>query len=298
MSRAFFLKGRSAAGFFLATISFLAGCQSGSILTTASPRIVAIPDLNTNLAQAASTGRPTIILIVDSGKSPADDRAHRLFDTMTDTGQLQNALPILLDLGASRNRATAARFHAAMTPILLGLTPKGLIVTRDERQITKELILQRIAEVAQRGPGLDTKYATLLAATQNDGNHPAAELDLGDFLLSISNAREAIPHLEKAAQDNSAATTLRVHAWIDLVRAHLWIAEIEKARHEAENLLATLGTTSPEALAGGKYALGLEEIAAKHPKPALQNLQDAVAAAPNSEYGKQAAETLATLPAH
>jgi hypothetical protein len=297
MSRAFILKCWPA-GIFLAVMSLLAGCQSGSDISSTVTSATATPDLNASLAQAAAAARPTIILIVESGQSRADDRAHALFDAMEASGQLQNVLPLLLDLGASRNRATAARFHATNTPVLLGLSPKGLIVTRDEKQITKELILNRIAEVARRSPDLDTKFAALLAVTQKEGNSPAAELELGDFLLSISNAREAIPHFEKIAQDTSAATNLRVCAWVDLVRAHVWIAELEKARHEADNLIATLGPTSPEALAAGKFALGLEEIAAKHQKVARQQLQAAIAAAPESDYAKQAAATLKSLSAN
>lgn len=274
----------------------LAGCRSNSDLHVSGKIPVATPDLNADLAQAAIAGRPAIILIVESGQSQADDRARALFDTMTSQGQLKSALPILLDLGVSRNRATAARFHAANTPVLLGLSPKGLIVTRDEKLITKEMILSRIAEVAQRGPELDRKFAALEQATQPKGNKAAAELELADFLLANSNAREAIPHFESVAKDVGAAMTLRVHAWVDLARAHFWIAEAEKARHEAENLIAVLGPISPEALAGGNFALGLQDVSAKHWKLARQELEAAISAAPESDYANQATAALATFP--
>jgi tetratricopeptide (TPR) repeat protein len=236
------------------------------------------------------------VLVAESGLSREDDRACRLLETLAAKSRLGNIVPVVLDLSVSRNRATAARFHVTNTPVLLGLSPRGLIVTRDERAFTSDLVLNRIGEVAQRGPELDGKLAVLETTVGKDGNDAAAQLELADFLLAQENAREAIPHLEVVAHNEAADLELRVHAWVELVRAHFWIMEVEKGRHEANALIAILGPKTGAACAGANFVLGLQDANAKRVAMAQKEFGAAIAAAPESVYAKQAAEALAKLP--
>ena len=89
---------------------------------------------------------------------------------------------------------------------------------------------------------------------------------------------------------------MRVQAWVALARAHLWIAEPEKGRHAAKDLIAVLGPKTPEALAGGDLVLGLQDTNGKRTSLARAEFEAAVSAAPNSIFAQQAAEALAQLP--
>jgi hypothetical protein len=172
----------------------------------------------------------------------------------------------------------------------------GLIVTRDETAITKALVLSRVGEIGEHGRELDAKLALLDAAVAKNANDTAAQWELAEFLLARRNAREAVSHLEAVARDEKAGTTLRVRAWVELARAHSWIAEPEKGRHEANDLIAILGPKTPDALAGGNLVLGLQDANAKRAALARREFQAAIAAAPESVYAKQAAVALAKLP--
>ena len=86
------------------------------------------------------------------------------------------------------------------------------------------------------------------------------------------NMREAIPHLASVAQSETVDTTLRIRAWVDLARAHLWIGEAEKGRHQAEALIAEWGHRKPEGLAGGKLVLASHDARGKRIARARQNL--------------------------
>jgi hypothetical protein len=202
----------------------------------------------------------------------------------------------LLDLNVSRNRATAARFHIVDTPLLICLSPKGLIVSRDEKSLTKDLVLKRVEEVGPKAVELDAKLAALKETVVNNASDANAQLALADFLRERQNMREAIPHLAVVAHAETADTALRIRAWVDLARAHLWIAEGEKARHEAQDLIAVLGPKHPEARAGAQLILALQDARAKRTTLAQQGFQAVVAAAPASVYAKEAAEELAKLP--
>jgi len=274
--------------FVLTLAALLAGCRSEF-----DHRAV---DLDDEFARASNLGQPMIVLVTESGASRADDRARSLFQTMAAKGESEKFAPIVLDLSVSRNRAVAARFHVTNTPLLLGLTPRGLIVTRDEKPITKSLLLHRIAEVARRGDELDARLASLEDAAARDRNDATAQWQLANFLLAQQNMREAIPILRLIARAESADTALRVRAWVELARAHLWIAEPEKGRHEAEDLIAVLGPKAPAARAGGNLVLGVQDANAKHLALARRELQAAIAAAPESDYANQAEETLAKIP--
>ena len=85
-------------------------------------------------------------------------------------------------------------------------------------------------------------------------------------------------------------------AWVALARTHLWIAEPEKGRHEAQELMTVLGPKSMEAYAGCYLALGIQDGSAKRIALARREFQAAMAAAPQSVYAKQAAQALAALP--
>jgi hypothetical protein len=283
MSSLFHFK-RPIGGVVLAVVALLAGCGSES-------RGAITPDLDAEIARASNLRQPILILVIESGQSRADDRASALFENAA----LKGIVPVLLDISNSRNRAVATRFHVTNTPLLLGLSPMGLIVTRDEKPLTKEMLRNRIADVERQAPDLDAKLKSLKLAALTEQINPAAELALADFLLSHQNPREAIPHLANARSE-SANPDQRVRAWVELARAHLWIAEPEKGRHEANDLIAVLGPKIAEAQAGGNLVLGLQDANAKRFALARRELEAAVAASPESEYGKQAAEALAKLP--
>ena len=102
--------------------------------------------------------------------------------------------------------------------------------------------------------------------------------------------------LAAIAHAETADVHLRVTAWAALARAHLWIAEVEKGRHAANDLLATLAAKTPEALAGAKLVYGLLDARSKRTALARQEFTAAIAAAPQSSFAKEAAEELAKLP--
>jgi hypothetical protein len=232
-----------------------------------------------------------MVLVFEPGQSPADERARSLFKSLSGQFKNEDIVPVLVDLSVSRNRADAAQYHITATPLLVCLTPKKLIVTRDEAPITKELILNRMTSVATRSHELDAKLAALKTRAVSD---VTAQSNLADFLLAQHNAREAIPSLEAVAHSEAADQAQRVRAWVELAQAHLWIAEPEKGRHEARALIDTLKT--PAAVAGGNLVLGTQDANAKRFALARQEFTAAVAAAPESDYGKQAATALAQLP--
>ncbi len=60
--------------------------------------------------------------------------------------------------------------------------------------------------------------------------------------------------------------------------------------------MSTLGPTSPEAMAGGNLVRGEQDTRAKRYDRAREELTAAVAAAPQSPYGREAADALAKLP--
>ena len=253
-------------------------------------------DLDAEIARAAEAKRPIVLFVLDSGQN--DEDAKSLLDVSTRKANEIGVATLVLDLSVSRNRATATRFHITDTdmPLLVCLSPKGVIVSRDERPITKEHVLKRIAEAARRAPEIDAKLAELEEAAAKNSKDAPAQLAIADFLLAQHNAREAIPYLESVAHSDLVDTSLRVRAWVELARAHLWISEPEKGRHEAAELMATLAAKSPEALAGGKLVQGLQDASGKRMALARQEFDAAIAAAPKSTYAKEAVEALAKLP--
>ena len=288
-----------AAAFALAAAALLAGCRSTPNAPAPAAMFQAAAgglNLDAGSARARELKRPLIILVAELGQSRADDEACASFESPSVKATHDRSMTVVLDISVSRNRATATRFHVTETPVLLCLSSRGIIISRDEKRITKSLVLKRIEEARQESPELDGQLVSLEKAAGNGANDVAAQFQLTDFLLDHHNSFEAIPLLATIAHSEANASALRIRAWVALARAHYWIAEPEKGRHEADALLATLGPRTPEARAGGEFALGLQDASAKRPALARQEFEDAIAAAPDSPYGKQAAAALANLP--
>ena len=115
-----------------------------------------------------------------------------LLDASMRQAKDEHLMFLVLDLGVSRNRATAARFHITdtNTPLLVCLTPRGIIVSREERPRTKGLVHKRIEEVARRAPPLDARRRT-----GRGGSAPkdaAAQWVLAEFLLAQHNAAKRL----------------------------------------------------------------------------------------------------------
>lgn len=253
-------------------------------------------DFNASLARASELKQPMIVLVAELGQSRADDTAVSFFESKTVKDMSQDAVMVLLDISDSRNRATATRFHVSETPMLLCLSSRGVIISRDQKPITRNLMSKRIGEATRQGPQLDAQFDALSNAARREPGDFAAQFALTDFLLDHHNAVEAIPALAAIAHSESNAPAVRIRAWVALARAHLWIAEPEKGSHEAEALIAELGAQNSEARAGGQLVLGFYDSASKRPALARQEFKAAIAAAPESLYGKQAAQALANLP--
>lgn len=257
----------------------LTGCRADHIDPGASaPREI---DLDAELQRASQTGAPIVVAAIEPGRSAADDSALR---------ELQGTGAIVLDLTNSHNRAAALRYHAEDAPLLVAMTPREIIVSRDVGKISRAEVQNRVAEASRAAPGLDATFNRL-----KQGADPRERMDLADFLLAQHNAREAIPYLEAVAHSTSTPTDERVGAWVKLVRAHQWIGEPEKGRHEAEHLLAELGAQSPLARAGGNLVLGLQDRTAKRVSRAQAEFEAAIAAGPNSPYAEEARHILAEM---
>jgi len=280
----------------------LTGCPSKSdrekservIMLADLPLETNAPNLDELIPRTSKSGQAILVLVADLGLAPADGEARTAFEAVK--AQNDDVVRVLLDISASRNRAEATRFHIMETPVLFCLSSKGVIVSRDEKPITQELVRKRMSEIVPLSRELDTQLDALEKPVAANSGDATAQLALTDFLLAQQNAREAIPHLETVAHSESSETAPRVRAWVDLARAHLWIAEPEKARHEAKDLMDALGPAVPEALAGGKLVLGTQDTNGKRFKLAREEFEAAIAAAPDSAYAKQAGEALAKLP--
>jgi hypothetical protein len=236
-----------------------------------------------------------VLLMVETGKRHAEQDAYDALNSGEVRSRLEPVETFVLDIGPSQNRALAARYHVLETPVLLCLSPQGIIVSRDEKQITNDVILGRLDEVGQRAPGLDATLASLEETADGNKSNAAAQVELTSFLLAHQNAFEAIPTLAAVAHSESVGVGLRTRAWVALARAYLWIAESEKGRHEARDLILKLGFRTREARAGGALILGLDDAAAKRTDLARREFEEAFAAAPDSSYGKEADAALAAM---
>jgi hypothetical protein len=279
----------------LAALIALAGCRSKpQRVAIEVPLQVNTPNLDELIMQTTKGGQAIMLLVTELGQSTEDDSARTAFEEpkMKD----DSIVRVLLDISSSRNRAEATRFHITQTPVLLGLSSRGVIASRDEKPITVDLVRKRISDLPPRAHELDTKLEALEKPIAANATDITAQLVLADFLLAQHNAHEAVPHLEAIAHSESSDPPQRLRAWVDLAQAHLWIAEPEKARHEAKDLMAKLGPNHPEAIAGGNLVLGTQDTNGKRFPLARQEFEAAIAAAPESAYAKQAREALAKLP--
>ena len=274
-------------------ISLIAGCR-----TTPAPveQTAAVVDLDAVIEKAAKAKQPVVILIGEFGPNGADRAAGELFDSPAIQSKAGGAELLKMDLTSSRNRASAAQYHTVQTPVLVCLSSKGVIVSRDQGPITADLLMKRMDGLGKRAADLDAKLMLLRNASPPTKKELTQESALAEFLLAQRNAREALPYLDDLASSDSLLLADRVNAWVAMARAHLWIGEPEKARHEAKDLIATLGPTASEAIAGGNLVLGLQDITAKRYELARREFQAAIAAAPQSAYAAAAADELANLP--
>ena len=248
------------------------------------------------VAAALHRGRTVVVLIADPGRSAADRAAIASFPTGLPAG----ATPVLLSLADSRSRAWAAPYHPSATePTAVALSPAGLLLSHaDAADPVPGLyfgVSLRKGE-DRDAAGLDADYTAMRDAVTRSPNDVNAREALIDFLLFLQNDREAIPHLDHVAHDTSADLAVRVRAWTELGRAHLWVGEPEKARHAAQALIAELGPRTPDAIAGGNLVRGLQDTKAKRYDRAGDELYAAVAASPQSPYGREAVTLLTELP--
>jgi tetratricopeptide (TPR) repeat protein len=241
-------------------------------------------DLDAELARARRESRPVLVLVTEAGRSPRDDEARALLGDETVRACAADWIVVDLDLNGSRGRAAASRFHAAPMPLVLCLSPHGVVLSRDGR-VTRELVLARMNEAERLAPRLD---AELEALAIHADSGVRARMDLAEFLDAHFNWHAAIPHFAAVWKSDSADLELRVRAAAAEAQAHHLIGEPEKERHVAEELIATLGATSPAARAAGYYLLGARDLRAQHEAEAVRNLDQAVAAAPDSDFGLQA----------
>jgi hypothetical protein len=280
-----------------ALLLMAAGCASA----LGAPRldqIITPADLAAAQDRALRLNRPLLVLVVESGGSRADDEAIDAFKSRSVRQNSDGKVCLAItDLSASEVRATAARFHPLETPLLVCLSPRGIILSRSRKPINGELITEKMRDAGDESLLTDQKLEVLEKAVGNNGSDTAARLALADFLMERQNAFEAIPVLTALAHSKDVPAPLRIRVWADLVRAHFWIAEPEKARREASDMVAELGTANPEARAAANLMLGNQD--ATNPKRierARQEFEEAVSAAPESVYGKLAAVALADLP--
>jgi hypothetical protein len=255
-----------------------------------------LTDLDLCQLHAAGLKLPLLLLVAESDASRNDNRARALVASLAKKDLRGKCVVFSLDLAISRNRAMVGRFHVTNTPVLFYLSPKGIIISRDERTITKKTVLQRVAEAQEQSPEVDASLTSLETAVHPQTNDITAIFDLTDFLLAHQNDFEAIPYLTAVAHSDAYPSSTRTRAWVALAQAHLWIGEGEKGRHEAEDLIAALGPALPEAQSGGELVLGLQDAMQQRPTRARGEFGKAIAAAPESIYGKEATQALATLP--
>jgi hypothetical protein len=280
-----------------AAASLVTGCRSE--LSSSPPPFpsqpVPTPNLDHEIAAASLQALPLLVLVTDSDAGANDERARAALRFVCSGYYGEKARCVLLDISASRNRAEAGRFHVEATPALFTLSPMGLILSRDSAPITRAVCLHRLLMAHSNSLAEDGRFAALQQAISRNADDIAARLELADFLLAHQNIREAIPHFELVARSATAETALRVRAWVELARGRLWIAEPEKARHEAEALRAALGPASDLARSGADLVMGLLDVRNRQLTSARRNFEASIAEAPGSRYAKDAASYLENL---
>lgn len=286
----------------LAVVTFT-GCRSepeGPVAATPALEPLGSADLDATLEEARAKHQPVLVVVTEVGQRPSEARLSARIDDAgvrdrihDDTVVRETATRFAivdLDLHVSRSRALAARYHLKATPLLVALSPRGVVVRRDEGDTTRESLLAHLDDALERGPAVDARLVALEAKVAAAPDDVDARLAVAGFLIGQESWREAIPHLEVVAHDARAEAAVRVHAWVDLARAHYWCGESEKGLHTARALIAELGPSDPEAIAGGNLVIARRHMETNRPDLARTELDRAIAAAPESVYGKQARE--------
>jgi len=253
------------------------------------PRII---DIDAELSQASAAKKPITVLLVDPGNSVDDRNLLSYFKWSADKLHQMGSRTLIIDVSLSRNRATATRYHLFNTPVIVCLTPRGLVFSQDARPGFHKILPERVENLVAGWAELDGRLAQLEHGLERDTDKIHAHMRLAEFLEAQDNKREAIPHFEAVAHEFGADLNERVKAWETLARCHFWVAEPEKGRHEATDLISTLGPKTPDAIAAGNYDLGLQDYVAKRYSRAREEFDAAVAASPDSEYGKKAKNLL------
>lgn len=274
-----------------------AGCQPQAEQPRSPQAAVEGPDLDAALSQARERQQPIMVVVAEDGRSPADAEVLARFRDEGFRSHLGTTRLVVLDLGSSRVRAAATRFHIAEVPLLIMLSSRGIIESRDEAPFDDALVMKRLAYAEHIGFELDARLTELEERVADLPDDPHQRMKLGKFLISRRNFREAIPHLALVRAFAQADLALRIQAAVEEARAHFWIGEPEKGRHVAEELIATLGAQSPEARCAGYYALGAQDALGRHRELGLRELDQAIAAAPDSEYGIKARAERSQYPA-
>jgi hypothetical protein len=269
----------------------IAGCQDGPRASA----VTVMTDVDAGGAAAQARGCPLVVLVVDPERGPDDAAAtEQMRAGLAHAGV--PAIAVVLDLGDSRNRAIATRYHLVEAPILVALSAHGVQAARSVGPVTADAVRAMASATAAQGPGLDAQFAVLQAATTAPGAGAAADQALADFLTGHGNEREAVPILAALRTATDATPAQRRAALVAEVRAHFWIGEPEKARHLAQAFIAAAGATDPEDRAAGLYALGSYEATGRHRDLGLGELDQAIAAAPASMYGQLARAERARYP--
>ena len=240
------------------------------------------------LKQAGAHQQPIMVVVIENGRGPVDADVEARFGEEQIRSHLGSTLLVVLDQGSSRVRAEVSRFHLAEVPLLITLSSRGIIEYRDEAPFDDALILKRLMYAEHIGAALDARLTELEERVADLPDDIPARMKLARFLISRHNASEAIPHFALVRAAGAGDQNLRIQAAVEEARAHFWIGEPEKGRHVAEELIATLGAQSPEARCAGYYALGAQDVLDRHRERGLHELEQALAAAPDSDYGIKA----------
>ena len=275
------------------------GCSSGE--KSAEPEkpdysSTAGLDLERALANARSSHKPLVVeVFADSNRGSLPTRVP--FDLSIPVGDpdVRVKLAEFELCQASSKTFDADRFHV-VAPALVYLSSKGVIIGRDEGELTKDALLKSLDQAKSAGRELDIELASLEArlADSLDGNGPRRDLDvtanraLADFYIAHQNWSEAHLPLRIIANSGNAPPPMRVRAFVDIGRGLLWVGDSEGARGYADELEKGLGKTTPDAVAGARLIQGEIEAEANRKDEALKKLDEAVRASPDSVYGKRA----------
>ncbi len=279
----------------------VAGCHSEPARPAAAPEPPAAPlgsaDLDGTLAEARSKNAPVLVLITEPGHGPGDASVRALLHDDPSVKEKAARFAVVdLDLNVSRSRALAGRYHLKTTPLLVYVSSRGVVVRREEGAPSREALALHLDDAFKRAPEIDARFAELESKVTASPDDLDARVALASFLVGQDSWREAIPHLEAVARAKLAPLPVRIPAWVDLARARYESGESEKGLHEARALMAELGSADPEAIAGANLVIARRHMETNRPDLARAELDRAIAAAPDSVYGKQAREEREKLP--